>query len=53
MHKCIMFKIRGSKKRKLGKTRKLSKNKGKFLNFVEIWGKFINFVEIGLNFPYA
>ena len=33
-----MVKIGGRKKCKLGKKRKLTKNKGKFINFVEIGG---------------
>jgi len=35
-----MVKIEGSKKRKLGKTRKLNENRGKFIHFAEIWGLF-------------
>ena len=41
-----MVKIGGIKKRKLSKETSIQRNRGKFINFVEIGGKFINFVEI-------
>jgi len=39
MHKCIIVKVGGSKKRKLkAKKHKLNKNRGNFINFVKIGG---------------
>ena len=38
MHKCIVVKIKGSKKRKLMKKASLNENRGEFINFVEIVG---------------
>jgi len=48
-----MVKIGGSKKRKLGKKRKLNENRGKFTNFEKVGRELVNFVEIGGNLQCA
>ena len=53
MHKCIMVKIGGSKKRKLSKQRKSNENRKNLEIFMKYGKKIMNFMETGMNMQDA